>query len=278
MATDMQAFVGCVAALDKLTKLFRDMQLSVAEMTPYESDRSAFQLMEFVFRHVNAVSHLAMAPAPGANLYSALPLLRSAFEIAVVVLWLVVDNSWEERESRWLGWVAGEEEYLSKFAKGIGETKAGVSEVAMETERVLRERRLSIEEKLPIAARSSRPRFHILLQECDIPPRQYEAYRIMSHLTHGGPGLCREVWEASDSLVRMRAVNLGRWSEWFRIAGWSITAGGQASLLRLGVDRARVHAFVDAHDELLAACDMLQQFDTDVSGGSASDEMPSTNR
>jgi hypothetical protein len=254
------AFDNCVAALDNVSGCFRGLHRSVKEMTPFESERAAFQLMEVVFRHVNAVSHLAMAPSPGSHHVSAAPLLRSAFEIAATVIWLIRDESWMEREARWLGWIAGEETFLRSYAKGIRDVAGSEADDAIRFGDALETRRRAIAAKLPKDSRIKRPDFRQMLRECDTPDGYYEAYRVLSHLTHGGPLLCRALWKESDSQLLLTKTEKSSWAESFRIASWSVAEAGQLTLRRFGVSDNEVSRLIDLHGRLLIASDRLREF------------------
>jgi hypothetical protein len=84
-------------------------------------------------------------------------LLRSAFEVALTAYWLALDDNWKEREARWLGWIAGEEEYPRKLA---GDLHPLVGDRVREFEAYalqLEQRRFAIMRLLPKDAREKRP-------------------------------------------------------------------------------------------------------------------------
>src|SRR5438132_340333 len=161
------------------------------------ADLAAFKLMEVILRHVNAVSAIAGLSKPGSHLMSAWVLLRSAFEVALTACWLAKDPDWKEREARWLGWMAGEEDYQRKLAGDLRVIAGDAAGKFEDYARQLEDRRLRIMRLLPKDAREKRPSIPRMLQELAIDKKYYVAYRIGSQLTHGGPAVC-QVFETSE--------------------------------------------------------------------------------
>jgi hypothetical protein len=251
-------FRECVAALGEVRQAFLLAQQGLVVPTRYEADLASFKLMEVVLQHVNAASGIAMLPKPGSHLVSAWVLLRSAFEVALTAYWLAVDDDWKEREARWLGWIAGEEEFQRKLAGDLrpvaGDGVQGIEDYALRLE----QRRLAIMRLLPKDARAKRPAIPQILQECGIHQRYYVAYRIGSQLTHGGPAACEEVWETDGSVFRTKEVNYASWVGPFQMAGWCIAQPGYAVLCRSGAAFEAAENLVDVHDQLLAAVSRLE--------------------
>jgi hypothetical protein len=105
-----EVYTQCIAALDEVNAAFSSArgELSSAP-TQYEADFAAFKLMQLVWVHVNAVSHIATIRYTGSHLASAWILIRSAFETGLTALWLTKEDDWKEREARWLGWITSRE-------------------------------------------------------------------------------------------------------------------------------------------------------------------------
>jgi hypothetical protein len=248
----------CVDALDEVSQAFLRAQNGLAAPTRYEADLASFKLMEVVLQHVNAASRIAMLPKPGSHLVSAWVLLRSAFEVALTAYWLALDDDWKEREARWLGWIAGEEEHQRKLAGDIrpvaGDGVRRFEDYALQLE----QRRLAIMRLLPKDAREKRPTIPRMLQECGIHQRYYVAYRIGSQLTHGGPTVCEEVWETDGSVFCTKEVKYAAWVGPLQMAGWCIAQPGWAVLCRAGATLEAAEGVVDAHDRLRAAVSSLR--------------------
>jgi hypothetical protein len=251
-------FRTCVATLGELIQAFRLERNGLAAPTKYEADLASFKLMEVVLQHVNAVSDVAMIPKPGSHLVSAWVLLRSAFEVALTAYWLTIENDWKEREARWLGWVAGEEEYQRKLAKDLRPVAAVAAQKFENYALQLEQRRLMIARLLPKGARQARPAIPRMLQECGIHEKYYIAYRVGSQLTHGGPAVCEEVWETSDHFLRTKDISYSPWVDPLRMAGWCIAQPGYVVLLRSGATPEAAENVVGAHARLLEGVSILE--------------------
>ena len=75
----------------------------------FESETEALNLFYLIIRHAEAISLLARTDM--VHLPSALTLARTAFEIAVRILWLLHPTDPFEREIRWLALVREDEEF-----------------------------------------------------------------------------------------------------------------------------------------------------------------------
>lgn len=251
-------FRSCVAALDDVVNEFLEARNRCAGLSEYESDNAAFQLMEAVFRNVNAVSGIAVMPEPGSHLFPAWVLLRSAFEISLTAYWLTKEDDWKEREARWLGWMAGEETYQKKIANELRPVIGTGADEYISYAGQLEQRRHAIMQKLPKDSRMNRPIVPTMLKECGMDQQFYVAYRIGSHLSHGGPTVLRELFIQEDGALRRKHVNYEAWVEPFRMAGWSIAQSGSTVLARLGAPTNAVEQLVAAHDRLLSASSSLR--------------------
>jgi hypothetical protein len=232
MANEIE-FLECVKALDDVTRAFLDGRQGLAAPSTYEADVAAFKLMEVVFRHVNAFSAIAAAMQPlGSHYVSAWVLLRSAFEVGVTAYWLVKDDDWREREARWLGWMAGEEEYQRKLVRDLQPLDQQTADKVAQYADSLEQHRLEITRLLPKDSRDRRSSIPRMLEECGIEKKYYIAYRIGSHLTHGGPAVCDEVFESDGGSLRTKSGGLDAWANLFLMASWSIARPGSVVLKR----------------------------------------------
>ena len=257
MATESDLHT-CLKALDDVTWAFLEARRSPLELGQYEADTAAFQLMEVVFRHVNAVTGVAAMPPAGFHAVTAWVMLRSAFEVAVTAYWLTRDNDWVEREARWLGWMAGEEEHQQKLAADLRPINPDASDRLVKYRDSLQQRREAIARLLPKDSRIRRPNLLAMLQECEIQKRYYIAYRLGSQFMHGGPAVCHEVFEPTDANLRMKPVDYGAWVGLLRMASWCIAQPGQIVLQRAGVPLEAVRPIVEKHQVLLAQVESLE--------------------
>jgi hypothetical protein len=248
----------CVDALGEVSAAFHRARTGLAAPTKYEADLASIKLMEVVLQHVDAASGIAMLPKPGSHLVSAWVVLRSAFEVALTAYWLTIHDDWREREARWLGWIAGEEEHQRRVAGDLrpvaGDGARRFEDYALQLE----QRRLAITRLLPRDAREKRPSIPRMLQECGIQPRYYVAYRIGSQLTHGGPTVCDEVWETSGSVFRTKEVSYSAWVGPLQMAGWCIAQPGWSVLCRAGATIQAAENVIEAHDRLRTVVSSLE--------------------
>lgn len=243
-------FQECVHALDEVTRAFLDARRGLPAPTKYEADVAAFKLMEVVFRHVNAVTGIATLTPPGSHYVSAWVLLRSAFEVALTAYWLVKDNDWKEREARWLGWMAGEEDYQRKLASDLRPLNEEGSQRFEKYAERLEQRRCAIMRLLPKDSREKRPSIPRMLDECGVEKKYYIAYRIGSQFTHGGPAVCEEVFETGEDFIRMKEVSYSAWINLLLMASWSIAQPGHVVLGRAGASEQPADNLLAKHDKL----------------------------
>ncbi len=257
MATEAD-FRQCVTELDNVTHAFLTARKGLNAPSKYEADLAGFKLMEMVFRHVNAVSCIALLPDPGSHRLSAEVLIRSAFEIGLTAYWLTLEDDWQERESRWLGWVIAEEEFQRKVASDLRLFTGNKGDDVEEYIQQLEVRRLAIAQQLPKDARKKRPNIQEMLKECRIDKRYYIAYRVGSECIHGGPVACREIFETGKNFIRTKVVKYSSWVHTFNMAGWCIAQPGSTALLRAGATPTTVTKLFDAHGCLRAAARKLE--------------------
>ena len=248
MATETD-FRNSVAALDEVTAAFLVARKGFV-LSQYEADRSAYQLLEGVFRNINAITGIAMMPKPGTHLIPSWVLLRSSFEIALTAYWLTKEDDWKEREARWLGWMAGEEEYQRRIASDVGAAAGKEAEQFIQYADRLEGHRKAIMRLLPKDSREKRPNMKMMLQECGCDPRKYVVYRIGSQLAHGGPTLCTDMFHVENDSIRLKGVNYAAWVGPFQIAGWCIAQAGCSVLIRGGVQAEPLSQLAAANDRL----------------------------
>ena len=256
-------FKKCIGLLDEVTRAFLDARTGLAAPSRYEADLAAFQLMEVSFRHINAVSGIAMMPKPGSHLISAWSLLRSAFDISLTATWLADDPDWKEREARWLGWIAGEETYQRKLAGDIRKAGGTRTEKLDQYAADLEKRRLQIMRLLPRDSRKKRPEIPLMLRECGLKENYYIVYRIGSQLTHGGPACIKEVWKTGvhdgKPAFFFKDIAYAEWSHPLQLAGWCIAQAGSVVLLRAGADPEAVNQMIEVHKRLIEASSLLSE-------------------
>lgn len=257
LATE-EDFHRCVAALDDVTGAFLEARKNCPGLSEYESDRSAFQLMEAVFRNVNAISTIAMIPAAGTHLFPAWVLIRSSFEIALTAYWLAKEDDWKEREARWIGWIAGEEQFQKRLANDLRPVAGTTAEPLSVYADALEHRRRAIMAKLPKDSRTNRPTIPSMLSECGIDQHYYAVYRIGSQLAHGGHTTCSELFAQEDGGFRLKDVAYASWIEPFQIAGWSVAQAGAVVLARIGMSSISLEPLAVAQDSLISATSILK--------------------
>lgn len=256
------SFQGCIDALDGVTKAFRQGRVGLSVPSRYEADRAAFKLMQQVWLHINSISHLAAIPYTGSHLASACVLLRSAFETAVVALWLTQDEDWRERESRWLGWVAGQEKYLANLAREFDSRSPMFAGKLRGQLQDLCDRREAITRLLPKDSRVARPPMPQLIREVGMEQPYYIPYRVMSHICHGGPGSWEyAVRDEGAMIVFTDVVKPSAWKDPFRMGGWCIAQPGMVVLARAGATKETCHNLLAAHTWLLQVTEGLKDDD-----------------
>jgi hypothetical protein len=243
-------FQDCIHALDEVAHAFFDSRRGLPAPTKYEADLAAFKLMEVVFQHVNAVKQIAALDKPGSHYVSAWVLLRSTFEVALTAYWLVIDDDWQEREARWLGWMAGEEDFQRRLAGDIRPLNEEGSRRLLLYAEELKRRRIEISGLLPIDSREKRPNIAEMLQKCGIEKEYYIAYRVGSQLTHGGPTVCEEVFDTGENFIRVKEIGNDAWINLFLMASWSLAKPGHVVLRRAGASDHSAKALLAKHDKL----------------------------
>jgi hypothetical protein len=252
-------FLRCVSALDKVSVAFLGAQSGLGAPMHYEADLAGFKLMEVVVRHANAVSGIALLPTPGLHFISAWVLLRSAFEVALTAYWLTIDDDWKEREARWVGWMAGEEEYQRKLGGDLRPISEHGSQKFKDHANQLEARRLAIMQLLPKDSRDRRPSIPKMIEECGIEKKRYIVYRIGSQFTHGGPTVCQELFETGENYIRIKDVDYSNWANLFQLASWSIAQPGQTTLLRAGASEVAITNVLAAHENLCVVASALEK-------------------
>lgn len=256
MADDAQ-MAPLITALDEVTLAYREAGKTTGRLWRYEADLTAYQLMELAWVHVNTVSHIAATPTPGHALLPAWVLLRSTFEVSLTALWLAREDDWKEREARWLGWIAGEEEFQAKVAADIEAATANPALQWRDHIAALKQRREAIMRLLPKDSRIRRPSLKDLLRECGIEQKYYLAYRYGSQFAHGGPTALSEAFEQrgnGEATSMHLRIDANRWREPLKMASWCIAHCGGTVLGRCGAPADAIHPLVVAHERLLQCC------------------------
>ncbi len=255
-------FKRCIDLLDGVTAAFLVARKGLNAPTHYEADLAAFQLMEVSFRHINAVTGVALMPKPGSHLISAWSLLRSAFEVSLTAHWLAINPDWKEREARWLGWVSGEEKYQRNLARDIGKAGGDGSGFNRYADK-LETRRMAIAQKLPKDSRIKRPDIPGMLRECRLKENHYIVYRTGSQITHGGPACINEVWSRGEHegkpVLFVQEVNYAAWTHPLQLAGWCIAQAGYVVLTRAGALPEPVDMMIEAQQQLIEATSHLSK-------------------
>lgn len=261
---EMSVYDQCIQALDNVTGAFAQGRKGLNAPTCYEADFAACKLMQQVYLHVNAISHIAAIRYTGSHLTAAWPLLRTAFETALRTLWLVQDDDWKERESRWLGWVTEEERYLKRLAKEFDAINVEYAQRLRAQRSELERRRKAIDKLLPKDSRMRNPSVPELISEVGLEAKYYIWYRIASHFSHGGPSSSQcAVKRTEEGIAFVGVVQPRDWKGVFRSASWSITAPGLYVLLRSGADQAVIETLNSQHDRLI---EVTEQLDEDEEG------------
>jgi Family of unknown function (DUF5677) len=250
----------CVEYLDLVTGRFLEAR-DCATISEYEADRAAFALLQSVFVHVNALSHLAAWTSSVPHLPSAWVLARAAFETGVVALWLCKENDWKEREARFLGWVLKREEHLESLAADFTSIEIGRSDVADRCRKTARDYarwREAVTGLLPKDSRMKCPSFFQMVKEIGLDRRYYMRYRMASSVIHGAPQSLEHVLRVSNTQYTVGSFSTGSdLAEIFRLASWCIVAPAQVVLVRNHVDPAKIGSILSAHKDLLGAADRL---------------------
>jgi hypothetical protein len=181
-------------------------------------------------------------------------LLRSAFEIGLTAFWLTKEDDWKEREARWLGWVAAEEEFQRGLAGDLRPVNPEAADKYVAYAERLEQRRLAITRKLPRDSRERRPAMPQMLNECCVDRKYYIPYRIGSQCTHGGPSVCDAIFESGETFIRMRDVSYSEWMHQLLMGSWSMAQPGVTTLFRAGASPEALQRLHTAHDRLRDLC------------------------
>jgi hypothetical protein len=256
-----EAYKACIAALDDVTAAFNSGRAALSSApTRYEADFAAFRLMQLVWLHVNSISHISTIPCTGSHLASAWVLARSAFETAVTALWLVIEDDWKEREARWLGWVASEEEYLRKLATEFESINPASAASYIAKAHRLKDRREAITRLLPKDSRYKRPSMPQLLKEVGAEGRFYIPYRVTSQVVHGSAGADEWAVRHEGNMIFLgNAVALPSWKDLFRMASWSVVQPGVIVLARSGAPSDACDKLLSSHKRLLEVTERLNE-------------------
>jgi hypothetical protein len=148
----------------------------------YEAELDASVRLLLVGRHVESVAVLARDDKrllPGA-----ITLTRSAYEIALRILWLLQPEQPMEREARWLAAVHEREQSVVKAARRVASLGADPAPYQSFAER-LQQHRLTIAAKLPAhIAPPNPPKFADILRDLG-EERKYPLYAALSQFSHG---------------------------------------------------------------------------------------------
>lgn len=149
----------------------------------YGAELDASTRLLLVGRHVESVATLARDDSrllPGA-----ITLTRSAYEIALRILWLLQPDEPFEREARWLSSVHERERSVEKAARRMASLGGDSAAYKSFADR-LRQHRLAIAAKLParIAPPNAPPSFADILRDLG-EERKYPLYAALSQFSHG---------------------------------------------------------------------------------------------
>lgn len=246
------AFHLSVDALNDVLGAYRACRKTIASVPgKYESEMAAFRLMQLVWVHVNSIAALAEIPTPGSHLVAAWPLARAAYETGLTAWWLVKDDDWKEREARWLGWMAGEEEFQESLAKDFEAFDSDAARKRRAYRDGLRHRREAITKLLPKDSRAKRPSIFQLVKELMPGQNYYVPYRIASQITHGGPGAMDWMSKHTNDGYTDVIPEPESWANLFPMASWCVTQPGSVVLARAKADNAALRELFEAHERVL---------------------------
>lgn len=247
-----------VDALNDVLGAYRSSRKTIASVPgKYESEMAAFRLMQLVWVHVNSIAALAEIPTPGSHFVAAWPLARAAYETGLTAWWLVKDDDWKEREARWLGWMAGEEEFQESLAKDFEAFDADAASKRRAYRDELKSRREAITKLLPKDSRPKRPSIFQLVKELMPGQSYYVPYRIASQITHAGPGAMDWMSKHTDDGYTDIIPEPASWANLFPMVSWCVAQPGAMVLARAKADSATIRELLDSHERVLRCSKVL---------------------
>ncbi len=235
---------------------------------------AAFQLLEVVWQHINAISAIAELRPYGSHIESALVLCRVAFEACVTACWLATPDNWMEREAKWVRWVQGEETNLKRLATAASPFNIVLAEASTARANAHGERRSEIAKRLvqefvkagvseslaqEKVHKKPNPSFKQILQESGLGEDGYLRYMVMSDSIHVAPSVASSsVRIESNSVTPYLARSPSEWTGLFEHASCCICQATAIVLPLCGATEESIEEMLRFHRILYTSAAALR--------------------
>lgn len=215
--------ITAAEGLDAIIAEIINAKNSVAsDFGEFEAPIEAWVLLNLAIRTAESVVVLARTDAVLAP--AAHQLLRSLFEIAVRIRWILYPENAYEREARWLAHLAEEEAMWERLAKIARETGASVGDYSSRAQLVYAFRSSVAEElRKHTTVTAKVPKFRQALKEQGME-RRYIAYSLHSQFVHGGHLAGESYRRGLGTKKELRETSFHKqWPHCLKMACWALT-------------------------------------------------------
>jgi len=231
----IEPIVQAADLLDKTVQRFLDARRTIPAMGRFEVHDECHSMLKLVVRHVEAVSELARRDL--VLLAPAITLSRSAFEVALQVLWLLDPDDPFKCELRWLAYLKEGEEHYRSLARRLADA-GGDGTSNLQFAATIGRLRSEIEAKLPrnLKPLPKMPNLFDMLKQIK-EERKYLTYMVASQYSHGtwvSGGLYRRHFGTAKQFGEF--ISPQDWGLPLLLCWFALHAAGQRFFMRVGGD------------------------------------------